>query len=255
MTITSFNVKLAEISIGIRCPSPETRFFFENYLTDLPCKFSVSVTPADVDAEAHADIKCKADHPDAARLYEASAAQRKIAEVFPLHNRFVMHGAAITYKNDAYLFCAPSGTGKSTHISLWKRYLGADVDIINGDKPILSFNSLTSSEFCVHGSPWAGKERWQKNRSAPLRAICFLTQDDKNSISQLKPDSCLPMLLRQVYMPYDAEAACKTLDLIDRLVRSVPLYHLRCNISEDAVRCSFEALTEFSYAKLRTNES
>ena len=32
-----------------------------------------------------------------------------------------IHGAAITYRDQVYLFCAPSGTGKSTHIALWKQ--------------------------------------------------------------------------------------------------------------------------------------
>lgn len=255
MAITFFNAKLAEISVGIGCPSPETRGLFADYITDSPCRFSVSVDDSDIDAEARADTAREAEITGGTPIYEFSAIQRKIAEVFPFYDRFVIHGAAITYRQDAFLFCAPSGTGKSTHISLWKRYLRADTDIINGDKPFLSLDAPPLSDglnrqasgFRVHGSPWSGKERWQKNRSAPLRAVCFLSQADENSISRLQPDGATAMLLRQIYMPSDFEAAVKTLDLIDRLVRSVPLYHLHCNISKDAVRCSFEALTGERY--------
>ena len=35
------------------------------------------------------------------------------------------------------MFTAQSGTGKSTHIKLWKKHFGKDVDIVNGDKPIV----------------------------------------------------------------------------------------------------------------------
>lgn len=248
MSYISFNVMLAGMSVGIRCPSPEMRDFCADYLTDSPCDFSVSVTQADIDAER------KLSPDGGGMLYEISAVQRKIAEVFPLHDRFLMHGAAITYGDGAYLFCAPSGVGKSTHISLWKRYLGGAVDIINGDKPFLSLGDHADRQYLrVYGSPWAGKERWQKNRSAPLRAICFLSQDIVNSISPVQPEQCLPKLMRQVYIPRDTEAASEALRLIDRLAELIPLYHLRCNISEDAVKCCFESLTGLSYSNRRTD--
>lgn len=235
-----FKTKFAGLSVGISCPSPELRDFCKNYIYDTPeeCDISVTVTGQDVISEAER-MKDSGLPP---LMHEIAAVQRKIAEELPFFDRFVMHGAAISYLDDAYMFCAPSGTGKSTHISLWRRYLGKSVDIINGDKPFLSFDESGGSIY-VHGSPWAGKERWQKNRSAPLRAICFISRAEENSISLLPPEKCLQMLVRQIYMPSSAEAAHKTLGLMDRLVRSVPLYHLHCNISEDAVKCSFEALT------------
>lgn len=243
MSYISFNVMLAGMSVGIKCPSPEMRDFCANYITDAPCDFFVSVTQADVDAER------KLSPDGGGMLYEISAVQRKIAEVFPLHNRFLMHGAAITYQDGAYLFCAPSGVGKSTHISLWKRCLGDAVDIVNGDKPFLSLEAHADQQYLrVYGSPWAGKERWQKNRSAALRAICFLSQDSENSISPVQPAQCLPQLMRQVYVPSDTAAASETLRLVDRLAELVPLYHLRCNISDDAVKCCFESLTGLSYS-------
>lgn len=193
-------------------------------------------------------------------LYELSALHRAIAEAMPLYGRFVMHGAAITYGGGAYLFCAPSGVGKSTHIALWKRYLGDGVDIINGDKPFLSLEDGCAGEHIrVHGSPWAGKELWQKNRSAELRAVCLITRGEKNSIvrfgdaeslgptERFGPTECLGALMRQIYLPRSAEAAQATLALTDALVRLVPVYRLRCDMSEEAVRCSFEALTGLRY--------
>ncbi len=48
-----------------------------------------------------------------------------------------MHGAVVSWKQEGYIFTAPSGTGKTTHVRLWKEHLGPDVEIINGDKPVL----------------------------------------------------------------------------------------------------------------------
>ena len=60
---------------------------------------------------------------------------------------------------------------------------------------------------------------------------------------------CLIDLFNQIYMPADSESASMTYELIDRLVSKVPLYRLSCDISEDAVRASFEALTSQKYPK------
>lgn len=55
------------------------------------------------------------------------------------------------------------------------------------------------------------------------------------------------MLFNQIYMPADQTAVGQTLELIDTLVKHVPLYLLTCDMSEDAVRCGFEALTGLPY--------
>lgn len=241
----SFNAELAGISVGISCPSEAMKEFCADYLCDRPCEMSVEVTQKDIEAERDA-VGGRSD----GLLCEISAVQRRIAEEFPLRGRFLMHGAAITYKGYAYMFCAPSGGGKSTHIRQWKKHLQGEVDIINGDKPFLSLEEEGGVQYIrVHGSPWAGKEFWQKNRSAPLRAICFISQSSQNGISRLRPEECLPRLMRQVYVPRGAEAACRTLELTDKMVSLVPLYHLCCDVSEAAVRCCFEAVTGDIYTK------
>jgi hypothetical protein len=155
-----------------------------------------------------------------------------------------MHGASISYDDKAYLFTAPSGTGKSTHIRLWKKYLGEKVKIVNGDKPFLSIENNTP---IIYGTPWAGKERWHRNCSEHLAGICFIQRGFTNTICMLKPEESLSLLFKQVYMPDDAVAVGHTLELLDALIRNVPLYLLECDMSEDAVRCSFETLTGLPY--------
>lgn len=235
-----FKTIFSGLSVGISCPSPEFRDFCKKYLSDASgdCDISVTVTEQDIARE----IELAANSALTPYMHEITAVQRKIAEQLPFFDRLVMHGAAITYLENGYLFCAPSGTGKTTHITLWRKYLGKSVDIINGDKPFLSFGAPDAPVY-VHGSPWAGKEGWNKNRSAPLRGICFISRAEENSISLVPPEKRLQLLIRQVYMPSDIKAMNKTLELMGRLISSVPVYHLHCNISEEAVRCSFEALS------------
>lgn len=169
----------------------------------------------------------------------------EIAARLPKYNRVMLHGACISYKDKAYLFTAPSGTGKSTHVGLWQRYLGDNVTIINGDKPI--FYIRESGSVCAFGTPWCGKEGWNRNESADLAGICFMKRGIENKIRRAKPDDAAPFLLRQMFLPKEPEAAALTLGLLDRIVSAIPAYLLECDMSEDAVRTSFEALTGEKY--------
>ncbi len=235
-----FIVKLADKNIEINSVYPELKEFLKDYLvSDVLPDLSITVTEEDIFAEQNLTEDMQFSN-----IYlETLAALRKLAEIIPSHNRLLMHGASIEYKGKAYLFTAPSGTGKSTHIRLWKKYLGNDVKIVNGDKPLISLDDVPH----IYGTPWAGKENWHRNCSVPLDGICFVQRGTKNSIQKIEPKDCLALLFKQVYLPSDSLAAGLTLELVDLLVQKVPLYLLRCDMSEEAVKCSFEALTGLKY--------
>lgn len=171
---------------------------------------------------------------------ESLCIYRAIAEQLPQFDRFVFHGAAIEYGGNAYLFTAPSGTGKTTHINLWKQYLGEKVDIINGDKPIISVGDSS----IVYGTPWAGKEGYQRNTSAPLKSICIIKQGRVNRIARLNTSDAVGHLMRQVYLPQDPTALSKTLTLLGMIIENTPVYILECDISEQAFKTSFNEMTK-----------
>lgn len=237
----TFIVKLAGKNIKINSIHPQMKDFCKDYLTDeASIDFTITINAEDILFE-----KSQTSEQEFSDSYlETLSILRKISDILPSQHRFLMHGASISYDDKAYLFTAPSGTGKTTHIRLWKKYLGEKVKIVNGDKPFLSIENNTP---IIYGSPWAGKERWHRNCSKPLSGICFVQRGLTNTIRRIKPDESLSLLFKQVYMPDDAAAAGHTLELLDSLVRNVPLYILECDMSEDAVRCSFETLTGLPY--------
>ena len=51
------------------------------------------------------------------------------------------------------------------------------------------------------------------------------------------------MMIRQIYFTEDPEKAGRIMELLDRLLSEVPVYELCCDISHEAVKVSFEALT------------
>lgn len=236
----NFVVKLADKNIQINSVYDELKDFFNDYLvSNVTPDFSISLSEKDILAEQ----EFTADNRFSPTYLETLALLRKLSEVMPSYNRILMHGASISYNEHAYLFTAPSGTGKSTHIRLWRKFLGEDVQIVNGDKPFISLDN----EPLIYGSPWAGKEKWHRNCSMPLKAICFIQRGTQNSIRTLEAQDCLPLLFKQIYIPTDPQAAGLTLELIDTLIKKVPLYILTCDMSEEAVQCSFEALTGLPY--------
>lgn len=171
-----------------------------------------------------------------------------LAAQLPAHHRFLMHGAAIAFDGAAYLFTAPSGTGKTTHVRLWRQYLGSRVTVVNGDKPFLSLEP--DGTVRVWGSPWAGKERWQSPISVPLCGVCLLERGT-DRICLLPPEQALTPLFRQTYHRDDPALEYLTLGFLDALLRRVPVYRLTCGMTDNAVRCSFEALTGLPYENYR----
>lgn len=241
-----FTVKLADMHIQIESKYPDLETFCKSYIVEgVTPDFCVSWDEEDILAERDHDLTA-----DFTPTYlETLTALRKISEILPCYRRILIHGAAITLDDTAYLFTAPSGTGKSTHIRLWRKYLGSRVDIVNGDKPFISLDYSESGQIepRIYGTPWAGKEKWQKNCSAPLGGICFLRRGKENKMRRLEPAECLQLLFNQVYLPKDTNASRLTLELVDVLIQNVPLYLLECDISEDAVKCSFEGMTGMKY--------
>lgn len=237
--MANFIINIANLNIGVTSIYDYSKKFCAEFLTDAEPDFSVSTTEEKIDREIEiSEFNPKRPYAESICLY------REIAEIIPNYDRVVFHGASIEYEGNGYIFTAVSGTGKSTHIKLWQEFLGNDkVQIVNGDKPILH---ITDCGTTVYSTPYAGKEGWQNHSSAPLKAICVLRRGTENRIVKAKPSEVLTDVFKQVYRPYNAQSAVKTLELVDKLL-AVPVFILECDISEQAVKVSFEALTGLSY--------
>ena len=229
-----FTVRLAGLDVGVESRYEFMRGFCRDYVVDAAPVFTVQADSAAVSRQiAMAEEPVTPEYAEALQLY------REMAEKLPLYDRAVFHGAAIEYGGKAYLFTGPSGIGKTTHISLWRQYFGERVRIINGDKPILR---IKDGKIVVYGTPYAGKEGWQCNASAPLGGVCFLSRGRENAVSALSPERAFTQFYQQTYKPYGAAAMMKTVEIL-RILSTVPCFSLACDISEEAAKASFAALT------------
>ncbi len=231
---------IADLRIDIQNEYPYTTRFCAKYLSDdqdTPADIVAKVTQSDMDEE-------KASSPGFSDGYiENICLYRSICLQMPMRDRMLLHAAVLEYGGSAYAFLGRSGTGKSTHTGLWLKYLDG-AKIVNGDKPILRVDDFGVT---AYGTPWMGKEGRGENTKAPLKGLCFLQQAKENSIRQLMPAEAASRLFLQVLLPTEEEAAARTLELADLLLKHVPAWLLCCDISETAVKLSFENLTKKSF--------
>lgn len=232
----SLKLGIAGLAISVRYRFPEFREFCSKYL--LPDNSSAVFEVCATDEQIAEEMK---EGTQNEREAEFLCIYRAIAENLPFYNRFVMHGAAISFEDKAYIFTAASGTGKSTHIKLWRKALGKNVGIVNGDKPVIEIRD--DGTCLVFGTPWAGKERWERNVGFVLGGVCVLHRGAENSVERISAAEALVPIMHQVYLPRKAPSAQAQLELTDRFLKLAPFYSLHCDMSDDAVKCSFEALT------------
>lgn len=229
-------LNIAGLDVRMLCKFPYAERLCADFLVEpRDADMTVSVTPDEIAAE-------RAEYPDGAfsdGYCEGICLYRAIAERLPSFDGFVFHGAAVTVNGRGVIFAAPSGTGKTTHISLLLKNYPDEVKILNGDKPIIR---KIGGEWRLCSTPWAGKEGWRVNATAPLSSIVILGRAKENSIALTSPEENFDAIMRQVYLPRDPEARFSTLSLIDEMAGAVRFYRLGCNMQDDAARCSFEAL-------------
>lgn len=227
---------IAGLRIRLENAFPYTTKFCKGYLSDdqqSPVDIVASVSQADFEKEKAASPNFSDGYIENICLYRSLCLQ------LPLFQRMLLHCSVLEFDGKGYAFLGRSGTGKSTHTKLWLKYL-PNTRVINGDKPILHFDG---NGFVVYGTPWQGKENWGCNANVPLKGLCFLEQAKQNSIRKLSAAETSMLVFRQVLLPENESEAVATLDLIDKLICSTPAYILQCDISEEAVKCSFEKLT------------
>ncbi len=249
-----FTVRLADFPIEIDNKYDFVKELCVDYLDDAPPLFKVYASEEEIAKE----MRTLSGTCDGGKVSKGSAVPftvetslegyaesiclyREICRILLQKDVLLFHSAAVMYRERAYLFAAPSGTGKTTHLKLWMELYGRDLKIINGDKPLLRLEK--NGGFRVYGTPWSGKEGWQSKCSSLLGGICFLKRGENNRIIRLPTEEAAKEALGQVLILKDPALLLKTLQLTDKLLRAVPIFLLHCNISQEAARLSFAALT------------
>lgn len=227
-----FNVRLAELNICIDNKYPYIEAMCREYITDAPADFTVSVTDDEIKAEG-------ADEGYSLEYLETLAIYRKIANKIIEYDGFLMHGVVLSVDDKGIAFCARSGTGKTTHSRLWQDMLGDRCQVINGDKPLVR---IIDDKVYAYGTPWSGKEGINKNARVELKKVCFIQRGTENEIKPCTKKDALGHFMTQVFIPDNGMLTLKTMDLIDRFIRKMDIYILKCNMDISAAKTAFDGM-------------
>ena len=152
----------------------------------------------------------------------------------------LFHAAVVSHEGHAYMFLGKSGTGKSTHASLWLKHIEG-TDLVNDDNPVVRIQTLTSPHegrgvtATVYGSPWSGKTPCYRNVSYPLGGIVLLSQAPYNQIERLKGIEAYMAIVASVSgMRWDERIADGLHRTENALAQTVATWHLECLPDKDA---------------------
>lgn len=150
----------------------------------------------------------------------------------------LIHASLVRHRGYGYAFIAKSGTGKSTQVSNWLRYI-PDCDLMNDDNPIVR---IIDGEAFIYGSPWSGKTPCYRKVKARLGAITRIERSSENHVERLKPIEAFASLLPSCStMKWDSDIFNAICGSVTKLVETVNIFTLHCLPNkESAIICHRE---------------
>lgn len=152
----------------------------------------------------------------------------------------LLHSSCVVVDDKAYAFSADSGTGKSTHTELWLKHFGDRAYILNDDKPAIR---LIDGKVYACGTPWSGKFDYSVPKNVELAGICFLERSEENWIRKADTGRAVFNIFSQTVRKLNRDKMDNLFDVLEELFAKVPLFEMGCNISDDAVVMSYNAMS------------
>lgn len=153
----------------------------------------------------------------------------------------LIHASLVRNNGYGYAFIAKSGTGKSTQVSMWLRYIPGS-DLMNDDNPIIR---IIDGKPWIYGGPWSGKTPCYRNIKAPLGAITRIDRAPENSIERLMPIEAFASVLPSCSsMKWDSDIYNHICNTITCIIETTGIYTLHCLPNEEAARVCYQEITK-----------
>ena len=226
--------KIADIPVCYHAFYPMLRTRSQKYASDSsPDAILLSVNNVEIE-EIHERTPLLDDD-----MREYMLMGKKYYDILVEHDGMMLHASAVVVDGLAYLFSAPSGTGKSTHTSLYLKRFGERAYILNDDKPAIR---VVEGKAYAYGTPFSGKYDISENQRVPIAGIAFIERSETNSIEPMPSARAVFSLLNQTSRPESPELYMRMLRNLDAILQYVPVYTLRCNMDDAAAAVSYDGL-------------
>ena len=150
---------------------------------------------------------------------------------------FIIHAVAFSWNNYAWLFTAPSGTGKTTQYRNWKQLWPDEVQILCGDMPVLRTDEKDDIWVCP--SPWNGKERlgFDAHSDYPLGGVVWLRQSEENHMSPVNIHEMVWPVWHQFIGQCNTELQIRSRERFENLLlQKYPVWLLKNRGDSDSAR-------------------
>ncbi len=143
----------------------------------------------------------------------------------------MIHASLVRQNGYGYAFCAASGTGKSTQVSMWLRHLPG-CDLMNDDNPCVR---IIDGQPYIFGTPWSGKTPCYRNTKAKLGAMTRINRADTNFVEKLTPIEAFTSTLPSCSnLKWDIDVNRNICNVVTKIVETTGVYILHCLPNREA---------------------
>ena len=132
----------------------------------------------------------------------------------------MLHASSLVRYRRGYVFCARSGSGKTTVARL-----SPEATLLSDE---ISMVTVAGGRVTCHGTPfWGELGRGGENVAAPVAGLYFLRHGERHRITAIGPRRALERLLPNVlFFVRDAELVARVLAIAGDLVEAAPCFEL-----------------------------
>jgi hypothetical protein len=150
----------------------------------------------------------------------------------------LIHASVVEKDGNGYAFLGKSGTGKSTHSSLWLRYIEG-TELLNDDNPAVRIEK--DGNVSVYGAPWSGKTPCYRNRGVRLKALVRLEQATENRFTWKEGVAALITLLPSCSsMRWNSGLYAAMCNHLETIIGRVEVGYLECLPDREAALLCYE---------------
>lgn len=152
-----------------------------------------------------------------------------------------VHASVTELKGKALVFLGVSGTGKSTHSRLWRKYIEG-CSLLNDDEPIVRI--MDDGQVRVYGAPWSGSTPCYRNEWAEVVAFVHLYQSPTNHLRLLPGRDAFNSLFSSIALLQEAQGGVfPVFSSVANVLERIPVYRLDCRPDREAVMLSYSLLS------------
>lgn len=228
--------KIADVVWEINPKYDYSKRLLKDYLTQEEAQEEIIITEEILNKECSIAPDFSKD------VCESTCVFRQISKILlDRYDGVVFHASCIMIGKDVYAFTAPSGTGKSTHSSMWKKAFGEQVEVLNDDKPLLR---KIDGRITVYGTPWKGKHDLGKNSKGVLKALCKIERSPVNCVEPMNEKEALLTILNQTLRPNDANNMQNLLNIAECIIKTAKVCKIKCTPTVESAYIARKALED-----------